>query len=594
MVQYRYKKERSSKVIDPLITLAFTLHSKKGAYALMLGSGISRSAGIPTGWEITLKIINDVALLSGENSEHDPAGWYIDRYGAEPDYGELLNMLYKSPTERSQYLRNFFEPTEEEFQQGIKIPTVAHRAIAKLVKNGVIRVIVTTNFDRLLEKALEEIGIYPTIISNEDSLKGALPYVHSDCTLIKLHGDYLDTRIKNTGTELESYHESMNGLLDRILDEFGIITCGWSAAWDTALRAAFERCGSHRFSTYWTTIGDLNEHASRLVGQRKAEVIQIHSADIFFSTLEEMVTGLDEVQRPHPLSSKVAVANLKKFITDERHIIKLNDMVKEETRRVIESFQGDDFSIDSTFTAEEFAKRLEKYEAHSEVIISLFASGAYWGKPVQEHIWANCLEWLSEDKYSAGLVAWIELQRYPALLVTYAGGIASVAANQLNNLKALLLKASVVNNHRISKEMAAVFSILPIRIFDERGKYIPEMERRKTPVSDHLFRVLREPLRDIIPRDSEFEKYFVRFEYYLSLIHADFYEVEYNRFWGPIGQFGWRSSDDNILQVLSREIEEKGDSHPLILAGFFNGSVDRLKKVKEEMDKLIYNLGWMF
>jgi hypothetical protein len=26
-------------------------------------------------------------------------------------------------------------------------------------------------------------------------------------------------------------------LLDRILDEFGLIVCGWSADWDTTLRA---------------------------------------------------------------------------------------------------------------------------------------------------------------------------------------------------------------------------------------------------------------------------------------------------------------------------------------------------------------------
>lgn len=37
------------------------------------------------------------------------------------------------------------------------MPTVAHKAIANLVKHGFIKVIVTTNFDRLLERALEEI-----------------------------------------------------------------------------------------------------------------------------------------------------------------------------------------------------------------------------------------------------------------------------------------------------------------------------------------------------------------------------------------------------------------------------------------------------
>jgi hypothetical protein len=39
-------------VIDPLISLAFAIQSNKGVYALLLGSGVSRAAQIPTGWEI--------------------------------------------------------------------------------------------------------------------------------------------------------------------------------------------------------------------------------------------------------------------------------------------------------------------------------------------------------------------------------------------------------------------------------------------------------------------------------------------------------------------------------------------------------------
>ena len=38
--------------IEKLTTLAFSMYSNKGAYALLLGSGISRSAYIPSGWEV--------------------------------------------------------------------------------------------------------------------------------------------------------------------------------------------------------------------------------------------------------------------------------------------------------------------------------------------------------------------------------------------------------------------------------------------------------------------------------------------------------------------------------------------------------------
>ena len=50
---------------DRLLQLAFSLHNQKGTYALLLGSGISHAAGIPTGWEITEDLIRRVEETSG-------------------------------------------------------------------------------------------------------------------------------------------------------------------------------------------------------------------------------------------------------------------------------------------------------------------------------------------------------------------------------------------------------------------------------------------------------------------------------------------------------------------------------------------------
>jgi hypothetical protein len=56
-----------------------------------------------------------------------------------------------APTQaaRRDLIAGFFEPTDEDAEQGLKVPGLAHRAIALLVKRGLVRVIVTTNFDRL-------------------------------------------------------------------------------------------------------------------------------------------------------------------------------------------------------------------------------------------------------------------------------------------------------------------------------------------------------------------------------------------------------------------------------------------------------------
>jgi hypothetical protein len=70
--------------LDPFEALALTLHHSPGAMAVLLGSGLSRSAGIPTGWEITIDLIREVAMLRGTDTHTDWAQWYRDEFGKEP------------------------------------------------------------------------------------------------------------------------------------------------------------------------------------------------------------------------------------------------------------------------------------------------------------------------------------------------------------------------------------------------------------------------------------------------------------------------------------------------------------------------------
>jgi len=252
-------------MIEPIVSLAFSVHSNPGVYAMLIGSGVSRVAGILTGWEIVIDLIRKIAEMTDEKCEPDPVEWYKKIYGKEPDYSQVLKSLAKSQSERNQLLKSYFEPNEIEKEEGIKVPTYAHKAIAELVSKRFIKIIITTNFDRLIEKALEEEGITPTVISTVDAVKGSMPFTHTNCMVFKIHGDYLDVRIKNTPDELENYKKPINQFLDKIFDEFGLIVCGWSAQWDKALCSAFERCKSHRFTTYWALRGKPNDEAKKII-----------------------------------------------------------------------------------------------------------------------------------------------------------------------------------------------------------------------------------------------------------------------------------------------------------------------------------------
>jgi len=195
--------------------------------------------------------------------------WFRAQFGCEPSYSDLLEQLAISPAERTAALARYFEPGEHEDGPGAQ-PTAAHLAIAKMVKRGYFKVILTTNFNRLLERALEAEGVSPTILSTPDAVNGATPLAHSTCTIIKLHGDYRDARLRNTVTELSAYDEVTRKLLDRVLDDYGLIVSGWSATWDVTLRQAILGAPNRRFTTVWTYVSGLSEEAEALIHARVA------------------------------------------------------------------------------------------------------------------------------------------------------------------------------------------------------------------------------------------------------------------------------------------------------------------------------------
>lgn len=144
---------------NPQTQLAFSMVENRGVNALLLGSGLSRTAEIATGWEITLDLVRRMAAASGVENQDDWAAWYRENEGGEPDYSKLLEVVAPSVSERQSILRSYIEPDDDERTEGKKLPTPAHHAIAKLVQGGFIKVIVTTNFDKLTENALRDVGI---------------------------------------------------------------------------------------------------------------------------------------------------------------------------------------------------------------------------------------------------------------------------------------------------------------------------------------------------------------------------------------------------------------------------------------------------
>jgi len=556
---------------------------------LLLGSGVSRAAQIPTGWEVLENLIRKLAHEQKKKISGEPAEWYRSETGEEPNYSKILQELASSKAERQTLLKSYFEPTEEEQEEGKKMPTKAHKAIAQLVRRGVVRVILTTNFDRLLETALADEGVTPTVLSMPEAMEGAPPLVHTPCTLIKLHGDYLDTRIRNTETELEEYPPQQECLLRQVLDEYGLVVCGWSAEWDTALVDALSGSKNQRYTTFWAAWkGDLADAAKALVQHRQARVIPIDDADLFFETVADRLEALEEFDRPHPISKEIAVAQLKKYLPEERHKIRLYDLLHEETERVYSDLSVDNFPIDGSvpFDAEHLAERLARYEAIVEILEAMLAVGAYWGADEDVRNWIRVLERVACPEYPLGShrKEWVKLQWYPATRLVYAAGLAALAAENYGVLWKLLSEPKA----RREGEEPTVLAFTASPWCVDHGTLNQIMNAKyHVPGSEWLFATLRESFRQLVPSDEEWEILFDRFEYLKALASIQKDKYIY------LGRFGYRASNGlGPAREIPSQIGEQREEWPPLAQGFFGGSFEDLQAATIAISQAIDSRSW--
>lgn len=559
--------------MTPELSLAFALQSSPGVYALLLGSGVSRAARIPTGWEVVLDLVRKLAGAQGADCEPDPAAWYETTYGVQPGYSQLLDALAKTPSERQQILRAYFEPTDEERKEGAKAPTKAHRAIANLMASGQIRVVLTTNFDRLMERALEDVGVAPTVISTPDQIDGAVPLAHIKCCVVKLHGDYLDTRILNTPEELAAYDGRLDGFLDRIFDEFGLIVCGWSADWDDALRAAIERAPSRRYSTFFAARGEPSERAAALLARRGGQHVSIADADSFFDSLEQKVRAIEQFSQPHPVSVKAAVAACKRYLAEpESSRIRLADLIADESRRVSKELaSGRLANTAEGVNSASVTSRVQQYEGTCHTLSAIAFEIGRWGTTQAVAHLAGAQRRMYSTKASQGSTLWLAYQGYPVTLLTYSALLGASLDERCDVIAPLLtneLEAASRPPVR-AVDVAPPFCLLS----DDPqawGRLLEGKDRRHAPLNDWLADLLWERFGAEFDSRTDFDLRFDWVEVVLALANHKLCPPVFNAEFHPPGCYGYRTANrDRVVQRIKTSVESLAGQSSYVASRLF-------------------------
>ena len=283
--------------IDPILPLSISIAEGKGTYAFFLGSGISSMAGVPTGTkllELTKEklYMMDKTLKTIDNAENFQK-WLELKDINDIDYSKLLEM-FPSEEDRRIFLEQFFSDVK---------PTESHVTVAKMVEKGLIKVIITTNFDRLMESALDDRKIDYDVVDCSHDLKTLKPREHAKCRILKLHGDYKRLNIKNTEKELEKLEPGIKEEFQTILNNYGIVVAGYRGS-DKGVMSCFRERES-KYTLYWLKHNNLVEDVEGLVKKQNGRIIRINSSDKFFLELSNKIdyySTYENVETPQYLT----------------------------------------------------------------------------------------------------------------------------------------------------------------------------------------------------------------------------------------------------------------------------------------------------
>ena len=159
----------------------------QGDGAIFVGEELSIAGGLPGREQMKESLLQRMTDCPPDSSFEEVAGYYENRFGRVA----LIKLLHES----------MLPPNWGE-------PTIAHDAIAQLRSN---KIILTTNYDKLLEQTLEKVRRPYNLIVNG---YGEKFYSYNTLQLIKVYGDLMDVEfIVATSYDYDKYSSTHKGVI---------------------------------------------------------------------------------------------------------------------------------------------------------------------------------------------------------------------------------------------------------------------------------------------------------------------------------------------------------------------------------------------
>lgn len=201
--------------IDPKKTLFNHIKDKKDQhmvpYILFLGAGASLNSGCPSMHKIVMETIDNYGFRDSKSIDEQEL------------FNEFFNIIKGfEDDERHLLARRLFKDAK---------PSAGYQYLAQLLKWGYFDIVLTTNYDNLLEDTLNQIELFPPkdyavmIVGKEKdkSILKQIEYTTPRIKIIKLHGDLITGEFKFTPDEIYKFSPIINECIQKILKKEVVI-----------------------------------------------------------------------------------------------------------------------------------------------------------------------------------------------------------------------------------------------------------------------------------------------------------------------------------------------------------------------------------
>jgi len=196
-------------------------------FCFFLGAGASFESGIPLAstmiTDFCQRIIQEQCPEECTDAKQKRAWleqqtWYIEATKNGTLYSNLFDMYEQKERGRQFYIEQMIEG---------KKPSFGYVVLANLMARNHVNTILTTNFDDLIYNACATFTDIRPVVYAYGNMVSDLRVTNARPKILKLHGDYLYSKLKNIGGELAEQDPNMARYVPILLNEYGLVVVGY-------------------------------------------------------------------------------------------------------------------------------------------------------------------------------------------------------------------------------------------------------------------------------------------------------------------------------------------------------------------------------